>query len=89
MKPSTIGGHSAYQDFFLMQLRKYYPDAAESLPSSTWDIMERFWNLDLSPLNSLMQDCYSVFGPAPRQPSDMLRSILLSVEFKIPTESHK
>ena len=85
MKPSTIGGHSAYQDFFLMQLRKYYPDAAESLPSSTWDIMERFWNLDLSPLNSLMQDCYSVFGPAPRQPSDMLRSILLSVEFKIPT----
>ena len=68
-----------------MQLRKYYPDAAESLPSSTWDIMERFWNLDLSPLNSLMQDCYSVFGPAPRQPSDMLRSILLSVEFKIPT----
>ena len=85
MKPSTTGGHSAYQDLVLTQLRKYYPDAAESLPSSTWEIMERFWNLDLSLLNSLMQDCYSVFGPAPRQPSDMLRSFLLSVEFKIPT----
>ena len=85
MKPSTSGGHSAYQDLVLMQLRKYYPDAADSLPSSTWEIMERFWNLDLTPLNTLMQDCYSVFGPAPRQPSDMLRSFLLSVEFKIPT----
>lgn len=30
-----------------------------------------------------MQDRYSVFGPAPRLPSDMLRSILLSVEFKV------
>ena len=80
MKPYTTGGHSAYQDLVLTQLRKYYPDAADSLPSSAWEIMERFWNLDLSPLNSIMQDCYSVFGPAPRQPSDMLRSFLLSVE---------
>lgn len=85
MKPYTIGGHSAYQDLVLTQLRKYYPDAADSLPSSTWEIMERFWNLNLSPLNSIMQDCYSSFGPAPRQPSDMLRSFLLSVEFKIPS----
>ena len=85
MKPYTTGGHSAYQDLVLTQLRKYYPDAADSLPSSTWEIMERFWNLDLSPLNSIMQDCYSVFGPAPRQPSDMLRSFLLSLEFKIPS----
>ena len=85
MKPSTSGGHSAYQDLVLTQLLKYYPDAADSLPSATWDIMERFWKLDLSPLNSLMQDCYSVFGPQPRLPSDMLRSFLLSVEFKIPT----
>ena len=77
--------HSAYQDLLLTQLRKYYPDAAQSLPSSAWEIIERFWNLDLSPLNSIMQDCYSVFGPAPRQPSDMLRSFLLSVEFRIPS----
>lgn len=30
-----------------------------------------------------MQDRYSVFGPPPRLPADMLRSILLSVEVKI------
>ena len=45
--------------------------------------MERFWNLDLSDLDSLMADRYSDFGPAPWLPSDMLRSILLSVEFKV------
>ena len=45
--------------------------------------MEKFWNLDLSGMNSLMADRYSDFGPAPRLPSDMLHSILLSVEFKV------
>lgn len=30
-----------------------------------------------------MHNRYSVFGPEPRLPSDMLRSILVSVEFKI------
>ena len=83
MKPVNAGGHSAYQERVLTQLRKYYPDAATSLSSSTWNIMEEFWSLDLSPIDSLMQDRYSVFGPEPRLPSDMLRSILVSVEFKI------
>ncbi len=45
--------------------------------------MEKFWALDLSEMDSIMQDRYSGFGPTPRLPSDMLRSILLSVEFKI------
>ena len=83
MKPVNAGGHSAYQERVLTQLRKYYPDATTSLSSSTWAILEKFWNLDLSPVDSLMQDRYSAFGPAPRLPSDMLRSILVSVEFKI------
>ncbi len=30
-----------------------------------------------------MQDRYSVFGPESRFPSDMLRAILVSVEFKV------
>lgn len=83
MKPFNSGGHATYQDRVLTQLRKYYPDAANSLSSSTWDIMEKIWNLDLSGLDVLMQDRYSSFGPVPRLPSDMLRSVLLSVEFKI------
>ncbi len=45
--------------------------------------MEKFWNLDLSDINSLMADRYSGFGSVPRFPSDMLRSILLSVESKV------
>lgn len=83
LKPYNPGGHSAYQEHVLAQLRKYYPDAVSSLPASSWQIMEKFWNLDLSDLDVLMADRYSNFGPAPRLPSDMLRSILLSVEFKV------
>lgn len=83
MKPINTGGHPTYQKRVLTQLRKYYPDAVMSLSSSTWDIWEKFWSLDLSTIDILMQDRYSVFEPEPRLPSDMLRSILISVEFKI------
>ena len=83
LKPVNIGGHSAYQDRVLTQLRKYYPNAATSLSSSTWQIIDKFWNLDLSQVDELMKDRYSVFGPEPRLPSDMLRAILVSAAFKI------
>ena len=83
MKPINVGGHSAYQNRVLSQLHKYYPDASTSLSSSTWQILDKFWNLDLSSVDVLMQDRYSSFGPEPRLPSDMLRAILVSVEFKI------
>lgn len=78
-----LSGHIAYQNRVLTQLRKYYPDATNSLSSSTWHILDKFWNLDLSEIDSLMKDRYSSFGPEPRLPSDMLRAILVSVEFKI------
>ena len=45
MKPINISGHSAYQERVLTQLRKYYPNAA-SLSSSTWQIIDKFWNLN-------------------------------------------
>lgn len=83
MKPINTGGHSAYQDRVLTQLRKYYPDADSSIDSATWDIMERVWNLDLSHVDQLMQDRYSKYGPPPRLPSDLLRSYLLSLMFKV------
>ena len=41
------GGHAVCQDYVAANLRKYYPDP-DSLPHSTWDIIERFWNLNLS-----------------------------------------
>ena len=83
MKPINIGGHSAYQNRVLTQLRKYYPNAVNSLSDSSWQILEKFWSLDLSEVDTLMQDRYSILGPEPRLPSDMLRALLVSVEFKI------
>ncbi|MDD7602470.1 MAG: hypothetical protein PUK54_07735 [Firmicutes bacterium] len=85
LKPVNSGGHSAYQNLVLTQLRKYYPDADSSFDASTWDIIEHFWSLDLSPVDQILQDRYSNFGPPPRLPSDMLRSYLLSMKFKVPS----
>lgn len=50
----NIGGHTAYQNRVLTQLRKYYPDAINSLSSSTWQILDKQRNLDFSKIDSLM-----------------------------------
>lgn len=82
MLPVNSGGHTAYQTFVLENLRKYYPDPPV-FAKSTWDIIERFWNLDLSYTDELLRSKYSVFGPKPRTPSCMQRSYLLSIDFKV------
>ncbi|MFR7849547.1 MAG: hypothetical protein ACLU8S_20025 [Coprococcus phoceensis] len=71
MLPVNIGGHSAYQDTFVSEFLKFYPDPF-SLSKSTWDYIVPFWYLDLSMTDSIMQECYSIFGPEPRLPSCML-----------------
>ncbi len=82
MLPVNSGGHSAYQNFVTENLRKHYPDPC-SLSRSTWDIIERFWALDLSFTDEFLRSKYSVFGPKPRTPSCMQRSYLLSIDFKV------
>ena len=82
MLPVNCGSHADYPDFVVTHLRKYYPDP-DALARSTWDIIERFWNLDLSFTDTFMADKYSKFGPAPRTPSCMQRSYLLSIDFKV------
>ena len=82
MLPVNTGGHAAYQKFVVENLRKYYPEH-DSIARSTWDIIERFWMLDLSYTDIYLKDKYSVFGPKPRTPSCMHRSYLLSLEFKV------
>ena len=47
MLPVNCGSHADYQNFAVTNLRKYYPNP-DALAPSTWDIIERFWNLDLS-----------------------------------------
>ena len=82
MLPVNTGGHSTYQNFVVENLRKYYPNP-DALSRSTWDIIDRFCNLDLSYTDELMRSRYSVFGPRPRTPSCMQRSYLLSIDFKV------
>ena len=82
MLPINCGSHVDYQNFVVTNLRKYYPNP-DSLAKSTWDIIERFWNLDLSETDTLLASKYSKFGPAPRTPSCMQRSYLLSIDFKV------
>lgn len=80
--PVITGGHSAYQSFLVEKLRKYYPDPS-IIARATWDIIERFWLLDLSFTDIHLRDKYSIFGPKPRTPSCMHRSYLLSIDFKV------
>ena len=82
MLPVNCGTHADYQNFVTENLRKYYPNP-DAIARSTWDIIERFWALDLSYTDQLMRDKYSKFGPAPRTPSCMQRSYLLSIDFKV------
>ena len=82
MLPTNPGGHAAYQDTFVSQFLKFYPDPFV-LPKSTWDYIVQFFYLDLSLTDSIMQDCYSVFGAEPRLPSCMLRSYLLALKLKV------
>ena len=84
MKPVNSGGHSAYQKLLLEQLRKHYPDALTRFSQSTWEVIDKFYNLDLSAVDELMKDRYSHFGPAPRLPSDMLRCYMVSLVMKKP-----
>ncbi len=67
MLPVNCGSHADYQNFVVTNLRKYYPNP-NALARSTWDIIERFWNLDLSFTDTFMTDKYSKFD----QPHELL-----------------
>lgn len=82
MLPIISGGHSAYQDTFVSEFLKYYPDPF-SLPKDIWDVIIEFWYMDLSQTDAIMQERYSKLGPEPRLPSLMLRSYLLSLRLKV------
>ena len=62
MLPVNCGSHADYQNFVVTNLRKYYPDP-NALARSTWDIIERFWNLDLSFTDSYVYFLRSFLRP--------------------------
>ena len=82
LKPVNTDGHAGYQKSVVSLLKQYYPDAHCRFSPSIWKTIDSFFNLDLSMVDEFMSDRYSVFGPRPRLPSCMLRSMLLSLVFK-------
>lgn len=53
----NTGAHVAYQNFVVENLRKYYQDP-DSIPRSTWNIIEHFWMLDFSFTDTYLKDKY-------------------------------
>ena len=53
--PVNCGSHADYQNFVATRLRKYYPNP-DAIAHSAWDIIERFWTLNLSYTDELMRD---------------------------------
>ncbi len=82
MLSCNLSGHAAYQDTFVSDFLKFYPNPF-ALPKSTWDYIAQFWYFDLSQTDSIMQACYSVFGPEPRLPFCMLYSYLLALKLRV------
>lgn len=82
MLPYNPGGHAAYQNTFVSDFLKSYPDPFV-LSKDSWDYIVQFWYLDLSLTDTIIQECYSIFGPEPRLPSCMLRSYLLALKLKV------
>ncbi|MBQ9007836.1 MAG: hypothetical protein IJ088_00700 [Clostridia bacterium] len=83
MKP-VIERHLDYRGSLTRRMQRYWI-SWRSKPASVREIFLRFRNLDLSDVDRIMADCYSVLGPAPRQPSCMMRSLLLMMETKCPS----
>ena len=54
MLPVNYGGHAAYQDTFVSRFLDLFPDPF-SVPKQTWDIIVKFWYLDLSETDTIMQ----------------------------------
>lgn len=54
MLPVNTSGHAAYQNFVAANLRKYYLDP-DAFSPAVWDIIERFWHLDLSYTDDLLR----------------------------------
>ena len=82
MKPINPGGHAAYQKQLISLIKQYYPDAFARFGPSLWAVIGKFYSMDLSEVDTMMSDRYSIFGPPPRLPSDMLRSFMLSLVMK-------
>ena len=61
MLPVNVGGHTAYQNTFVSEFLKLYPDPF-TVPKSTWDTIVKFWYLDLSETDTILAPFYPSSG---------------------------
>ena len=80
MKP-VIEMHSDYRSFLKHSLQRHWI-SWRAQPTPVRNIFLHFRELDLSAVDLILQDKYSLLGPKPRQPSCMLRSLLLMLATK-------
>lgn len=71
--------HVYYQQHLRQQLKMRYPCMRRALDYHSRKLVEIFYQLDLSKVNSILGSTYSRHGPLPWDPASMLRSMLLSV----------
>ena len=83
MKP-VIESHIDYRGSLSRRMQRHEINW-RSLPASIRETFLRFRELDLSAVDRIMMDKYSVLGTEPRQPSSMLRSLLLMIKTKSPS----
>ena len=83
MKP-VIEAHLDYRGSLSRRMERHGINW-KSYPASVRETFLHFRELDLSAVDRIMMDKYSVLGPEPRQPSAMLRSLLLMIKAKSPS----
>lgn len=64
MLPVNYGGHAACQDTFVSAFLELFPDPF-AVPKQTWDIIVKFWYLNLSETDTIMQEFYFLLGVFP------------------------
>ena len=81
MLPCNPDSHVVYPNTFVSDFLKFYPELF-ALPKSTWNYIVQFWYLDLSPTDSIIQECILSL-PLNQDPFLHARSYLLSLKLKV------
>lgn len=76
VKPTFIP-HETYHNFVIDQLQKHYSGGILVLINDDWPVIMKLWISDLSGITASLADLYGSRGPAPRDPTSMVRAYLL------------
>ena len=82
MLPITKDTHTIYKHHVVKQLSIHFPKQ-RALDKASRTILHKFYRLDLSQVDAILAPKYSARGPVPRQPSSMLRALLLALALHI------